>query len=225
MTTAPAGPARAAAQLALAALLAGGLLAGTWVLTRDRIADSQRLAQRQALALVLPAAAFDNDPEADRIQVHAEAWLGVAIADVRRARLAGADTALVLEAVAPDGYAGAIALLVAVDRDGRVLGVRVTRHQETPGLGDDIEPARSGWIDRFRGRSLGDPPPSRWRVRRDGGDFDQFAGATVTPRAVVAAVARALAFVRRHGDALRAAAPGAILRFDDAPDPLPDDPA
>jgi electron transport complex protein RnfG len=214
-------PARAAAQLALAALFAAALLAGTWLLTRDRIDAADREARRDALALVLPAAVHDNDPDADAVQVRAPAWLGHEVATVRRARRDGAATALVLDARAPDGYAGAIDLLVAVDGAGRVLGVRVTAHQETPGLGDDIEASRSDWIDGFRGRSLGDPAAGRWRVRRDGGDFDQFAGATVTPRAVVAAVARALAFVARHGDALRAAPAGATLRFDGAPDPLP----
>ena len=77
---------------------------------------------------------------------------------------------------------------------------------------------RSDWITRFAGRALGDPEPSRWAVRKDGGDFDQFAGATVTPRAVVAAVKRCLELVARHGDALYAAPAGATLRIDSAPD-------
>lgn len=212
------GPWRSALQLALAALVAGVLLTGSWALTHERIATSEQLARRQALELVLPSARYDNDPEADRVNVLAPAWLGTDAATVRRARRGDVDTALVIDVVAPDGYAGPIALLVAVDREGRVLGVRVTRHRETPGLGDGIEAARSDWIDRFRGRALGDPVAERWRLRRDGGDFDQFAGATTTPRAVVAAVARTLAFVAKHGEALRAAAPGATLRFDDAPD-------
>ncbi len=220
------GPARAAVRLALAALFAAGLLVTVWTLTRGRIDASARQAQRQALELVLPATLHDNDADADRVDVVAPAWLGTDVSSVRRARLDGVDSALVLDAVAPQGYAGPIGLLVAVDRGGRVLGVRVTRHQETPGLGDAIDAGRSDWIDRFRGRSLGDPPAARWRVRRDGGEFDQFAGATMTPRAVVAAVARVLAFVQRHGDALRTAAPGATLRFDDAPDAGPaQDPA
>ena len=210
---------RAGVQLALAGLLAAALLAGSFALTRDRIAASERQAQQQALGIVLPAHRFDNDPLADVVQVRAPAWLGLEQVRVHRARLGGRPSALVLEAQAPDGYAGPIRLLMAVDAEGRVLGVRVTAHRETPGLGDDIEAGRSDWIEGFTGRALGDPPAGRWAVQRDGGDFRQFAGATVTPRAVVAAVRRALAFVARHGDALRAAQAGATLRFDDAPDP------
>lgn len=211
-------PLRAAAQLALAGLVAAGLLAGTWALTRDRIVAAERRAQMQALEIVLPPAAYDNDPVADAVQVQAAAWLGRDQARVHRARLHGQPSALVLETTAPNGYAGPIHLLVAIARDGRVLGVRVTGHQETPGLGDDIEAGRSDWITRFAGRALGDPPPEAWAVRKDGGRFDQFAGATVTPRAVVRAVKRSLAFVARHGDELRAADPGATLRFESAPD-------
>ena len=211
-------PLRAAAQLALAGLIAAVLLAGTWALTRDRIVAAEHRSQMQALEIVLPADRYDNDLVADAVQVRAPAWLGRETATVHRARLRGQASALVLEATANDGYAGPIHLLVAIAADGRVLGVRVTAHQETPGLGDDIEAGRSDWITRFTGRALGDPPAAEWAVRRDGGRFDQFAGATVTPRAVVRAVKRCLAFAARHGDAIRAAAPGATLRIESAPD-------
>lgn len=209
---------RSGVQLALAALLATGLLAGTWALTRQRITDAEHRLQMDALAIVIPAQRYDNDLVQDTIVVDAEPWLGQPLATVHRARLGGRAAALVMHVVAPDGYAGNIGLLVAVGRDGRVLGVRVTRHGETPGLGDDIEAERSNWITRFTGRALDDPDPSRWAVRKDGGDFDQFAGATVTPRAVVAAVKRALELVARHGDELYAAPAGATLRIDSAPD-------
>jgi len=213
---------RASAQLALAGLLAASLLAGTWVLTRGRIDDAERRAEREALAIVLPPDRHDNDPVADAVHVIAPAWLGLENATVRRARRAGEPVALVFDVEAPEGYGGPIHLLVAVGGDGRVIGVRVTAHRETPGLGDDIDAARSHWIDGFAGRRLGDPPAPRWRVRRDGGDFPQFAGATVTPRAVVVAVRRALDFVATHGDDIWSAAAGATLRFDDAPaDPPP----
>jgi electron transport complex protein RnfG len=209
---------RSGVQLALAAAVATGLLAGTHWLTRERITRAEHRLQMDALAIVIPAHRYDNDLVADTITVDAGPWLGQPLAKVRRARLGGRDAALVLDVVAPDGYAGAIGLLVAVDREGRVLGVRVTQHGETPGLGDDIEARRSDWITRFGGRALGDPEGSRWAVRKDGGDFDQFAGATVTPRAVVAAVKRALELIARHGDELYAAPAGATLRIDSAPD-------
>ncbi|KFL35494.1 electron transport complex subunit RsxG [Arenimonas donghaensis] len=213
---------RASGQLALAGLAAAALLAGTWALTRDRIADSERQANLQALQIVLPADRYDNDPIAAGVTVQAPGWLGQASSKVHRACLGGESAALVLEATAPDGYAGPIRLLVAVDREGRVLGVRITAHQETPGLGDDIEAGRSDWIHGFRSRALGDPAREHWRVRRDGGHFPQFAGATLTPRAVVAAVRRSLDFVAAHGNAVRAAEAGATLVFTDAPtDPPP----
>lgn len=209
---------RSGAQLALAALLATALVAGTHALTRGRIADAEQASQRQALEIVLPADRYDNNPVADVVQVHAAPWLGLATATVNRASLQGEPSALVLELSAPDGYAGAIHLRLAVDRDGRVLGVRVTAHQETAGLGDDIDAARSDWITRFTGRSLHDPAARRWAVRKDGGDFDQFAGATMTPRAVVRVVKLGLQFVARHGDELRTADAGATLSFDTAPE-------
>ncbi|GAB2494399.1 electron transport complex subunit RsxG [Arenimonas alkanexedens] len=218
MSDAPLESFRAGLQLGLAALLATALLAGTYYLTRDRIQAAEHRAQMQALEVVLPAERHDNDLLADTLQVQAGAWLGSETTTIYRARLAGEPSALVFEVVAPDGYGGPIRLLLAVDRDGVVLGVRAIAHQETPGLGDDIEAARSDWITRFRGRALDDPPAEGWAVRKDGGDFDQFAGATVTPRAVVRAVHRALEFVRRHGDEIRAAATGDTLRITTAPD-------
>lgn len=209
---------RSGAQLALAAALAASLLAGTYLLTQPRINAAEHRLQMDALGVVIPADRYDNDLVADTVTVAAEPWLGLPAATVHRARRAGVDSALVLSVVAPDGYAGDIGLLVAVDRGGRVLGVRVTGHRETPGLGDDIEAGRSQWITRFTGRALGDPDASRWAVRKDGGDFDQFAGATVTPRAVVGAVKRCLEFIARHGDEIYAAPAGATLRIDSAPD-------
>lgn len=209
---------RAGLQLGLAALIATALLAGTHGLTRERIAAAEHRARMQALEVVLPAARYDNDLLANIVQVQAPAWLGSDTTTVHRATQAGAPSALVFEAVAPDGYGGPIRMLLAIGADGTVLGVRVTAHQETPGLGDDIEAGRSDWINRFPGRALGDPPDTGWAVRKDGGDFDQFAGATVTPRAVVRAVHRALVFVDRHGDEVRAAEPGATLRIPTAPD-------
>ena len=204
--------------LGACALLAAALLTGTERLTRDRIAAARLQAERDALAMVLPADGYDNDPLQDRIEVLAPAWLGSRQPlQLWRLRRGGAPVALALQAVAPDGYAGPIQLLVGIDAGGRVTGVRVVEHRETPGLGDLIEADRSAWIDRFRGSGIGAPPLSRWRVRRDGGDFDQFAGATITPRAVVQAVRRALQYVDAHGKELYAAPADGVLRHDDAP--------
>jgi electron transport complex protein RnfG len=209
---------RGALLLAACALIAVALLDGIYRLGHSRIAAQERLAELAALAIVLPPSLHDNDPLTDRIRVRAPAWLGTSRdVSVWRARQRDAPAALVLEAIAPDGYAGPISLLVGIRADGSVSGVRVTAHRETPGLGDDIEAGKSDWILGFGGRSLSDPPRARWAVRRDGGAFDQLAGATVTPRAIVHAVRRALAYVERHGAALYAAPPGSLLEHSDAP--------
>lgn len=213
--------ARGALTLALVGALGLGGLLALRALTAERIAEQQRAATLRALAVLLPPG-FDNDPDADRIAVVAPAWLGSEDPlVVRRARQDGRVEALLLEAVAPDGYNGDIRLLVGVDARGEVIGVRVVEHRETPGLGDPIEIERGPWITGFDGRSLRDPAADAWRVRRDGGAFDQLAGATITPRAVVGAVRRALQFVEAHGQTLAEAPVDGTLAFRDAP-PLED---
>jgi electron transport complex protein RnfG len=114
------------------------------------------------------------------------------------ARKGGQITGLVLEATAPDGYSGDIALLIGLSAAGDVLGVRVTAHRETPGLGDYIDIAKSNWIRLFDGHSLTRPELKLWKVKKDGGAFDSVAGATITPRAVVKAVRSALEYVDKH---------------------------
>lgn len=212
---------RGAGTLAVVGALGLGGLLALRAFTAERIAEQQRATTLRALAVLLPPG-FENDPQADRIDVVAPAWLGSDDAlIVRRARRDGVLQALLLEAVAPDGYNGAIRLLVGVDTQGQVIGVRVLEHRETPGLGDPIERERGPWITGFDGRSLRDPGADAWRVQRDGGAFDQLAGATITPRAVVAAVRRTLQFVERHGDALAATPSGETLGFRDAPPVAP----
>lgn len=187
----------AIAAVLLAAFAAAGtlLVTSTEQGTRARIADNERAFLLQTLDVLVDPARYDNDLLADTRTVVAPAALGTADpVTVYRARAGGEPVALVLTAVAPDGYSGAIRLLVAVNRDGTLSGVRVLTHRETPGLGDGIEANRSDWILAFTGRSLGDPPAAGWAVRRDGGAFDQLTGATITPRAVVAAVHRVLQY-------------------------------
>ena len=197
----------AAVVLAAAAVVAVALLSLVHDRAQPKIEANQRAQQLAQLTAVLGDLAYDNDPLADTLMLRDPELLGVDHPLVaHRVRRAGTTVAVLLNVVAPDGYAGPIHLLVAVDGTGRVLGVRVLEHRETPGLGDVIEERRSDWIRAFDGRSLGDPLPDRWAVRRDGGDFDQFTGATVTPRAVVGAVRKALTYVERHRDELFAAA-------------------
>lgn len=189
----------AALRLAAFTAITTAVLAAMVAATRGRIADGERRTQLAQLAALLPEGGYDNDPVADRTRMVAPDGLGSdRPRTIWRARRGEQPAAAVLSVVAPDGYAGPIELLVGVDATGAVIGVRVVAHHETPGLGDPIEESRSDWIHGFDGRSLSDPPVASWAVRRDGGDFDQFAGATITPRAVVGAVRRALEWYVRH---------------------------
>jgi electron transport complex protein RnfG len=198
------------ALLPVVAVAAFGLVALVHEATRDDIAAAAQVRRLARFQEVLQGQTFDNDLLADVVSVRDAELLGTPDAmKAYRARRGSRAVAVVLEAVAPNGYSGPIRLLVGIAPDGRVLGVRVLEHRETPGLGDAIESERSDWIDRFAGRSLRDPAPSGWRVRKDGGAFDQFTGATITPRAVVGAVANALRYFERHRDELLAP-PGTI---------------
>jgi Na+-translocating ferredoxin:NAD+ oxidoreductase subunit G len=200
---------RAAMILAGFAVFGALLVAVTWESTEKRIAANERAFLLRSLADVLPEDGYDNAIHDDAITV-TDALLGTtAPVAVYRARLRGRPVALVLAPVAPGGYSGPIRLLVGVRADGTVSGVRVVGHRETPGLGDKIEVERNDWVRGFDGRSLGQPPHERWAVRRDGGVFDQFTGATITPRAVVSAVRDALVYFEAHRDELFTAPAGA----------------
>jgi electron transport complex protein RnfG len=170
--------------------------------TREPIAAAQARDLQESLRQVLPPERFDNDLVRDSVEVKGERGGTL----VYRAFLGGAFSAAVFRA-SGRGYAGPIDLVMAVDRDGTVLGVRVTRHTETPGLGDMIEAAKDDWIRDFEGKSLEHPAPARWQVKKDGGDFDQFAGATITPRAVVKAVREGLEFYAAHRAEIAGASP------------------
>lgn len=192
---------RDASILAGFALFFTALMAGAYWLTRDTVVRNEMDARARLVAQVLPVGSFDNDLLADGRSLSAanSRQLGVdGIAHVYLAKKSGQVVAAVLETVAPDGYAGQIKLLVAVGRDGRVQGVRVVSHKETPGLGDYIDVAKSGWIHQFEGKSLQQPAAERWRVRKDGGGFDSNAGATISPRAVIRAVKGTLDFAQAN---------------------------
>jgi electron transport complex protein RnfG len=186
------------------------------ILDRATEARIERNAQQwilERLNRLVPAQSRDNDLLADTVDVRAPDLLGTSrTVTIYRARKNGQPVAAILHTVAPDGYRGPIELLVAIDVEGRLLGVEVLRHQETPGLGDQFRNRNSDWLPKFRGRSLDDPPQQRWAVRNDGGEFDAFTGATITPRAIVKAVRRALEFHRAKREVLFAAEPGSIIR-------------
>lgn len=190
----------AVARLAIFAAVAATVVGVTRSCTRERIADNVAREALRQLAAILPPGLYDNEPPRDVTYVSApEVTSGLGPQPVYRARLKGQPVAAVLSVIAPDGYVGSIRLLVSVGIDGRIIGVRVAEHGETPGIGDAIEARKSGWILGFAGRSA-DNPPSTWRVRKDGGDIDQITGATITSRAVVAATARAVQYFASHRD-------------------------
>jgi electron transport complex protein RnfG len=194
---------RSAALLALIAVIGTGVLAGIHALTEDRIISQQRQLVLQQLNQLIPATAYDNALHEDVIEVRDPAYFkhGDPLR-VYRARLGQEPVALVMRLIAPDGYNGDIHLLVGIWENGQIAGVRVISHRETPGLGDPIEHQRSDWIYDFDGASLDDPSAKGWAVKRDGGAFEQFTGATITPRAVVKAVQRALNYYSSHSQTL-----------------------
>jgi electron transport complex protein RnfG len=180
-----------------------GLVATTHQLTAERIAENERNAMLAKLEAIVPAGRVANDPLADRISVSEPDLLGADQTEVFRVRDDAGPVAVILQPVVPDGYAGPIRLLVSVLKDGTLGGVRVLEHHETPGLGDKIDEKKDDWIiDQFNGKSLEDPAPEQWAVKRDGGEFDQFTGATITPRSIVKAVKNTLLFVEQQGEAL-----------------------
>ncbi len=189
--------------LITALFLAGFTLLGVTLLavmqhfTAPVIAEQQRAALNLQLAAVLPQG-FDNDPAMTQQALPADPALGGAAAVRYTARRGGQITGWALRVVAPNGYSGAIHLLIGVDRAGVIQGVRVLEHKETPGLGDPIELEKSPWILSFNGKSLHDPQDKAWGVKKDGGIFDQFTGATITPRAIVQAVHSTLEYVETH---------------------------
>jgi len=195
--------ARHAAMLGGFAFVCTAAIVLVQTLTAPRIQAEQDAAFGRLLAEVLPLSAYNNTIARDCTVVEDADTFGRSNAViVYRARRDGAPAALVFSATAPDGYSGDIDLLIALYPDQRIAGVRVTAHQETPGLGDKIERRKDDWIDQFRGLSLSQPAEAQWTVRKDGGDFDAFTGATITPRAIVKGVRRTLEFCRAQRERL-----------------------
>jgi len=168
----------------------GALLAVTDAVTVDNIAARAIEDKQNSLSQVLPDSIHDNNPVTDTVALaNAEGRPITAY----RARKEGKVTAVAYE-IFGTGYAGEIKLMMGIDAAGKVLGVRVLEHKETPGLGDKIEVKKGDWITRFDGLSMGNPPLEKWKVKKDGGQFDQFAGATITPRGVLKAIREGLEF-------------------------------
>lgn len=168
----------------------GLVLAITDRLTLADIAARALEDRQNSLAQVIPTTIHDNNPVTDTLVMQNAEHKEIT---VYRARKQGRVTGVAYE-IYGSGYAGEIKLMLGVAADGSVLGVRVLAHKETPGLGDKIEVKKGDWILRFDGLALGNPPQEKWKVKKDGGQFDQFAGATITPRGVLGAIRGGLEF-------------------------------
>jgi len=174
--------------LTLFAIVTAAVIAVTQVNTAERIAKNEREQQARALYEIIPRDLVSNDLLESGFEFKAYELTGSVLPATGYRALQGDQViAVILPVVAPDGYNGRINLIVGIHADGRVAGVRVLGHQETPGLGDKIELKKSDWILSFDGTRKADKP-NAWGVKKDGGQFDQFTGATITPRAVVKAV-------------------------------------
>ncbi len=195
-----------AVNLVFFAVLGTAILASVFSLTHGAIVKSEEGEKLKLIMQIVPHDLFDNDIIQDTLLVPADPLLGNDGSTLAyRARLRGEPSAVVLEAIAPDGYSGKIALILAVRANGELAGVRVVAHKETPGLGDYIDAAKSPWIKGFDGKSREVYKDADWKVKKDGGQFDYMAGATITPRAVVKAVNKALIYFGDNRDRLFAA--------------------
>ncbi|MGI9888760.1 electron transport complex subunit RsxG [Vibrio chagasii] len=190
--------------LAIFACASTGLVAVTHYLTKDQIKQQEQAQLLSVLNQVIPHDLHDNELFSACTLVQAEELGTEQAMPAYLAKLNGEPSAIAIEAIAPDGYNGAIKVIVGMKIDGTILGTRVLSHQETPGLGDKIDLRVSDWILSFAGKQVTDSNLDRWKVRKDGGDFDQFTGATITPRAVVKSVKQAVQYVNQNNQALLA---------------------
>ena len=205
--------------LAFSALSGTGLMVAVNSHSDPYILENERQDLLRSLNSVISPKTYDNDILTDIITVQNQQIVGNLFGNlfgkkdsttIYRARSGGKPVAAALTVVAPNGYSGPIVLLVGIDFSGKVTGVRVVKHRETPGLGDAIEIRRSNWIEMFTGKSRSNPNNSGWKVKRDGGVFDQLTGATITPRAIVGAVHKSLEFFEQNKNL--------IFRFPDVND-------
>lgn len=206
-----------AAVLIVFTIAGTALLTGTFETTKEPIAASERAAKLNLLSQVVPPSLHDNDLLQNAIQLPPQELLGQrGKSTAYRAYLGGKPSAVIVEAIAPDGYSGEIKLLIGIAADGTLTGVRVLAHKETPGLGDYIDLAHDDWIKNFDGKSLAKQgsagpnalPEEAWKVKKDGGQFDYMTGATITPRAVVKAVHKALVYFEQSRESIFEAAAG-----------------
>lgn len=207
---------KAGMTLATIAAICTALVATTWHLTRERIAANEQAWLERSLQPALADVFFEGSVTESMLIIEAPHQLpGNDDVIVYRVYSKGEAVAALFVVTAPDGYAGPIRILLGIRVDGTVTGVRILEHRETPGLGDRIVSTRSDWVYQFDGRSLGDPPVGRWKLKTDGGEFDQLSGASITPRAVIKAMRETLLYFEANRDALFAAPPTKTETKDD----------
>ncbi|WP_444994105.1 electron transport complex subunit RsxG [Aliikangiella sp. IMCC44359] len=181
--------------LALFALISTGLIAITHLITKDKIAEEIETALARRLNEIIPANEYNNDVYHDcRLVISPELLGSSDPLKVYRMRKDNQNYAVFMTSIAPDGYSGKIKLVIGIYNSGKIAGVRVTEHSETPGLGDKIEIEKSNWIKQFDNKSFANTPENVWRVKKDGGDFDALTGATITPRAIIKAINQSLIY-------------------------------
>ncbi|MBL4566950.1 MAG: electron transport complex subunit RsxG [Porticoccus sp.] len=205
--------------LGLFALITAALLAFTDLKTKEPIAEAKREVAKRALLEIVPLERHNNDLLVDTLEVPAAYWptLGIKGGNINIARKGNELVAVIIPTVAPDGYSGDIHMIVGINVDGTIAGVRVTSHKETPGLGDKVDLNKHNWILGFNGKSLTNPKLKDWKVKKDKGSFDQFTGATITPRAVVQQVLKTLQYYKEDQQRLLKAAQQAEAQ--ENPDP------
>ncbi|WP_052702321.1 electron transport complex subunit RsxG [Marinomonas sp. S3726] len=189
--------------LGIFAIVTAGLIAVTQQVTQERIESNVLQAQQAAFSEILPDQYYDNDLYKSQVTLDPDLLLGTKEASFAYiGRVNGEFSGIIFESIAPGGYNGSMSLLVAINRDGVVTGSRVIRHQETPGLGDKIDMKKSDWMRSFENKSFENLDIKQWKVKRDNGHFDQFTGATITPRAIVKSVKNTLEYFHQHKDEL-----------------------
>ncbi|OMH33773.1 electron transport complex subunit RsxG [Motiliproteus sp. MSK22-1] len=197
--------------LAIFAIVTAGAIALTQAATQQRITENREEAQARALYEIVPRSSIDNDLIRDTIRINDASSIGYqGPVDAYIARWQGEVKTVILPVIAPDGYTGNIEMIVGINANGSVAGLRVLAHQETPGLGDKVDLKKSDWVLGFNGQQLQEADDPQWAVKKDGGRFDQFTGATITPRAVTNASKRAVLLFRQHKAQLLSATPANV---------------
>ena len=195
--------------LALFALVTSVILAATNELTFERIEQSEREAAQRALLEIIPLERHDNDMLMDVQPVPEQYWATLGLkkgGNIHIARDQGQPVAAIIPAITPDGYSGAISMIIGINFNGSIAGVRVVEHRETPGLGDKVDLKKSDWILSFNGKSLVNPGADGWTVKKEGGEYDQFTGATITPRAVIKQIFKTLQYFNEDRERMLAIA-------------------